>query len=671
MINHRNLLAFIPSHVNDTYSMNLNHLRIIIYDHTVLEANDTFRRSIRKLVKTYSKLTSLIIEFTKRYEGLFRLRNQLHTLFELNINKKIHVYPTAHDYACRFCFDTNFSNEEDDESDETSSSQRNRTFCDYLETIVIFVVNRAHPQDQRYQVTISICGTKIKEQNQIGTVSSTMNYLSLPGQTASTNKPRVQVALAPKHGLMDWIRKTSNTPNLSGTNGKILTITEEELAKHNTKTDCWTAISGHVYNITPYLDYHPGGVDEIMKGAGIDATTLFQDIHSWVNFASMLEKCLVGRLVTSKKEAPSNKSKPVINRLRFDFRQPTSKSLTCFIYTTCSSLARENIFVNIENSKEILVLVYIDGFVHTIAIELLEFITNKFDVRISSNNRSQIEIDLNKQTDQMWKSIGKFLPNHLSIAAIHDFEPIYFTATLIQRTPVTHDTDWYTFSLPSHIFMFPPVGYHVRLRQANEGLIVVKPYTVVRSLNNEGNSSSESTVELLIKHYPDGAMTSSLKKLLIGDPIEMSSYEGTFDVHRIDSCETLILVAAGTGLTPMVRILSYAISQINVGKNIDVFVLFYNKTEKDILCREKLDAISKQYKFTIHHILSQPEPEWTGETGYIKGELLRRLLPPLPQKDSETQRLVCICGPKPFTTLATDLFKENKYNENHLHLFLA
>ncbi|CAF4035853.1 unnamed protein product, partial [Rotaria magnacalcarata] len=129
MINHQNLLAFIPSHVNDTYSMNLNHLRIIIYDHRVLESHDRFRRSIRKLVKTYSKLTSLIIEFTKRYEGLFRLRNQLHALFELNINKKIHVYPTAYDYACRFCFDTNFSNEEDDESDETSSSQKNRTFC--------------------------------------------------------------------------------------------------------------------------------------------------------------------------------------------------------------------------------------------------------------------------------------------------------------------------------------------------------------------------------------------------------------------------------------------------------------------------------------------------------------------------------------------------------------
>lgn len=40
--------------------------------------------------------------------------------------------------------------------------------------------------------------------------------------------------------------------------------------------------SGNVYNITPYLDYHPGGVDEIMKGAGIDGTALFQEIHSWV-----------------------------------------------------------------------------------------------------------------------------------------------------------------------------------------------------------------------------------------------------------------------------------------------------------------------------------------------------------------------------------------------------
>ncbi|CAF3739067.1 unnamed protein product [Rotaria sordida] len=518
-----------------------------------------------------------------------------------------------------------------------------------------------------------ICGDKPREENKIRDISVTMNYLSLPVQKSNVNKPRAQVILAPQHGLMDWIRKTNNTPNMSGTNGKLLSVTEDELAKHNKKTDCWTAISGHVYNITPYLDYHPGGVDEIMKGAGIDATALFQDIHSWVNFASMLEKCLVGRLITknNQKETSLTKSKSLPNRLRFDFRQQNSDSLTLFIYTTCINLTVENIFVYIENSKKILILVFIDGFIHTIAIDLLELITNEFTVRISSDSRTQIEIDLNKQIDRKWKSIGKFLPNHLSICTIQDFDPIYFTVTLIKRTPVTYNTDWYTFSLPSNVFMVPPIGYHIRLRQAKDGIIIVKPYTVVNRLNNGENSSSKHTIELLVKHYLDGIMSTTLEKLNIGDTIEMSSYEGTFDIQRIDMCQTLILISAGTGLTPMIRIMNYVIQQTNNGKHINVFLVFFNRTEKDILCREELDTISKQFKFVVHYILSEPDTEWTGETGYIRGELLHRLLPPSPSKDHDIQTLVCICGPIKFTTLAVELFKEQNYNDNHLHVFLA
>ncbi|CAF2509728.1 unnamed protein product [Rotaria sp. Silwood2] len=378
--------------------------------------------------------------------------------------------------------------------------------------------------------------------------------------------------------------------------------------------------------------------------------------------------------------------------LRIELRKLNTNSLTLLIYTTCIKLTVENVFVHIENSKKIVILIYIDGHIHTIAIDLFELITNDFTVRISSNSRSQIEIDLNKQVDQMWKSIGKFLPNHLSICTIQDFEPIYFTTTLIKRTPVTHDTDWYTFSLPSNIFMLPPIGYHIRLRQPKDGciefflcifiyllflslfhsgIIIVKPYTVVKRLNDEQNSSSEHTIELLVKHYRDGIMSTTLQKLNISDTIDMSSYEGTFDIQRIDMCQTLILIAAGTGFTPMIRIINYVIKQTNNGKHINVFLLFFNKTEKDILCREELETISKQYKLIVHYILSEPDTEWTGETGYIRGELLHRLLPSSPSKDHDTQTLVCICGPAPFTALAVDLFKEQNYNDNHLHVFLA
>ena len=34
-----------------------------------------------------------------------------------------------------------------------------------------------------------------------------------------------------------------------------------------------------IYNVTAYMDYHPGGWDELVKGAGRDATKLFNDAH--------------------------------------------------------------------------------------------------------------------------------------------------------------------------------------------------------------------------------------------------------------------------------------------------------------------------------------------------------------------------------------------------------
>lgn len=98
---------------------------------------------------------------------------------------------------------------------------------------------------------------------------------------------------------MDWIRLIKSGKDMTGLKGKLLRVTPEELAKHKEKTDCWICIRGMVYNVTPYLEYHPGGEDELMRGAGADATELFDQIHSWVNYDSILKECLVGRM-TSK-----------------------------------------------------------------------------------------------------------------------------------------------------------------------------------------------------------------------------------------------------------------------------------------------------------------------------------------------------------------------------------
>lgn len=56
------------------------------------------------------------------------------------------------------------------------------------------------------------------------------------------------------------------------------------------------AVRGKVYNVTRYLDYHPGGAAELMKGAGKDATSLFDEAHAYVNIDQLLAKCFVGPL---------------------------------------------------------------------------------------------------------------------------------------------------------------------------------------------------------------------------------------------------------------------------------------------------------------------------------------------------------------------------------------
>lgn len=54
-------------------------------------------------------------------------------------------------------------------------------------------------------------------------------------------------------------------------------------------------VLAQVYDVTSYLEFHPGGIPELMRAAGTDGTDLFNQIHAWVNYDNMLKSCLVGR----------------------------------------------------------------------------------------------------------------------------------------------------------------------------------------------------------------------------------------------------------------------------------------------------------------------------------------------------------------------------------------
>ncbi|KAJ7761927.1 cytochrome b5 [Mycena maculata] len=114
---------------------------------------------------------------------------------------------------------------------------------------------------------------------------------------AKPSKKREKVALAPGHSPLDWAALKSSGADLRGVD-TLMRIPPSVLKKHRSKDDAWSAFNGKVYNITPYLAFHPGGERELMRVAGRDGTQLFASTHAWVNADFMLDSCLVGFLVS-------------------------------------------------------------------------------------------------------------------------------------------------------------------------------------------------------------------------------------------------------------------------------------------------------------------------------------------------------------------------------------
>ncbi|PYH47370.1 FMN-dependent alpha-hydroxy acid dehydrogenase [Aspergillus saccharolyticus JOP 1030-1] len=56
-------------------------------------------------------------------------------------------------------------------------------------------------------------------------------------------------------------------------------LTREEVEKHSSRQSCWVAIHGSVYDVTDFIDEHPGGPQAILRCAGKDATADFDSVH--------------------------------------------------------------------------------------------------------------------------------------------------------------------------------------------------------------------------------------------------------------------------------------------------------------------------------------------------------------------------------------------------------
>eukprot|EP00055_Hartaetosiga_balthica_P017568 m.118908 g.118908 ORF g.118908 m.118908 type:complete len:316 (+) comp9347_c1_seq1:161-1108(+) len=234
---------------------------------------------------------------------------------------------------------------------------------------------------------------------------------------------------------------------------------------------------------------------------------------------------------------------------------------------------------------------------------------------------------------------------------------------LINVEEISHDTKIFRFALqsPKHVLGLP-VGEHMNLVAEIDGKKVRRAYTPISSDDEIGY------FDLLIKIYragvhpkfPNGGkMTQYVDAMKIGETINVRGPVGHITYNgngkfvladkagkkapRTKKVKQIGMIAGGSGITPMYQIMK------EIAKRNDpteVFLLFGNQTEEDILLQEELEELSKLPNIHIWYTLDRPSKGWTYSSGFVDETMLRDHMPA--PGDSQ----ILICGPVPMVNYA-------------------
>jgi ring-1,2-phenylacetyl-CoA epoxidase subunit PaaE len=204
--------------------------------------------------------------------------------------------------------------------------------------------------------------------------------------------------------------------------------------------------------------------------------------------------------------------------------------------------------------------------------------------------------------------------------------------------PETENAVTISFEKPTQGFDYQP-GQYLTLRVPIAGELLRRAYSL---------SSSPYTDKLLqvtVKTVPGGKVSNYLRyQLKVDDPVELLPPMGNF-IAAVDPARSYhyILVAAGSGITPILSILK---SVLTIEPKSHVTLLYGNRNQSQIIFKQTLEQWRQQYpdRLSVIHVLSQPENGWTGETGRIEGKIAQRLLSAAIQRLALQQQFY-ICGP--------------------------
>lgn len=124
---------------------------------------------------------------------------------------------------------------------------------------------------------------------------------------------------------MIWSKDAPLQMSLTKESNKRTGIPMSEVAKHTTRASAWVVLFDKVYDLTEFIDDHPGGEEVILKWAGRDATKFWKAIHKedWIQEYTKPEWCL-GPVGPEQEGVESQALKEEIKALKVEIARLTA-----------------------------------------------------------------------------------------------------------------------------------------------------------------------------------------------------------------------------------------------------------------------------------------------------------------------------------------------------------
>ena len=218
----------------------------------------------------------------------------------------------------------------------------------------------------------------------------------------------------------------------------------------------------------------------------------------------------------------------------------------------------------------------------------------------------------------------------------------------------THDTKTFCFALPDDATLDMLPGDFLYVHASIDGKQVKRPYTP------SSMPGATGYFDLTVKRYEIGVVSKYLHARGPGDRVLMSGPNS--GGHWVDGMAKKVgFLAGGTGITPMISIIRWILAQ---SLPVELFLVFANKAEADIIFREEWDEDVREHaSFHCYHVLEQPPVGWPQGTGRITEVMLREHLPP-PGPDT----VIFLCGPPPMTDALETTLKTIGHSEQAIIL---